>query len=104
MASLNQYSHDMLYLASKSPLSSDPTLRFAHCDAEVEEGDGEVEDKVEETGLNFRGMAVSTRGHVMIHLKREDDASTIEAIVSAVERVVEGQEKWESNEELALVD
>ena len=106
VASLDQYSHDMLYLASMSSLSSDPTLRFAHCDAEVEEGDGEVdgEDKAKETGLNFRGMAVSTRGHVMINLKREDDSSTIEAIISAIERVVEGQVKWESNEELALID
>ena len=106
VASLDQYSHDMLYLASTSSLSSDPTLRFAHCDAEVEEGAGEVdgEEKAKETGLTFRGMAVSTRGHVMIHLKREDDSSTIEAIISALERVVEGQERWESNDELALVD
>ena len=60
------------------------------------------------------GVTAADRGHsahfatlspsVVSILERETDDSTVEALVSLIERAAEGQVKWEGNEELALVD
>ena len=109
IASLDQYSHDMLYLAAQSSLSSDPRLRFAQCDAELEgerheQGREMGSGEREKTGPTFRGMAVSSRGHVWIHIERESDDDTVERLICVVEMIAEGQARWESNDELVLVE
>ena len=103
VASLDQYSEELLHLASPM-FKHDSTLRLCRCDNGIQETD-EGEERQQESGPRFRGISVCSRGHAFYTgLAHESDEEAVAAVVLWIEKLISGEVSWKSNDELAFVD